>query len=191
MLILLKRFVSVVAFCILSLIGHIAFGQLADDLNSADPGDAYAKAQVRYAQACLDLARLELSVALQAESSYSTAALNRLRNNVKVADERLRVVKLPPSEVDAIPVHLRYAQEKARLVKSTYLQALANKTKNAFSETQLEQLRLRAEVAESRLALWNYPAQTLSFLDHIHWEMDRLGEAIIDLQQRQDKYESK
>lgn len=168
-------------------------GQLSEPDTDVSIKDGFAKSQIRYAQACLDLATVEYEAAMEAESSHSPAALQRLANSIKVAEEQLRVAKLPRSESDTVPVHLRYAEEKAKLAKRTYLGALERNKKRSgtYSELHLEQLRLKAEVAESRLAVWSNPAQILTYLDHIHWEIDRLGEAIIDLQQRQDRYEAR
>ncbi|HIE99484.1 MAG TPA: hypothetical protein EYG03_12055 [Planctomycetes bacterium] len=58
------------------------------------------------------------------------------------------------------------------------------------SELLIKEFRLKAEVAELRMAIWNNPeTNVLSLLDHMHWQLERVSEEVLDLQKRVDKLE--
>ncbi len=147
---------------------------------------------VRYARAYLELAEVELRLAeesnRQIPGTHPRSSIARKENHVAVAKEQLRVAELGDKNGDASQVHLRYAEERARIAKRDYQQALEMKNrKQVYSDLQLQRLRLKAEVAEFRVALWSDPDNVLSALDHVHWQVERLSEEVIDLQMQLDE----
>lgn len=110
--------------------------------------------------------------------------------NVAVAKEQLRLVKVPDG--DAIQLHLKYAQEMASAAAGDYQRAFKAKAAfdGAYSDLQIRELRLKAEVAQLRLAIWSNPGiNLLSLLDHMHWQIERVSEEVLDLQKRVEKLE--
>ena len=148
----------------------------------------------RYAEAYLELAEVQLEMLLNANRklarTYSKREINRARVNVAVAKEQLRLVTEP--EGDAIQLHLKYAQEMAGVAAADYQRALKAKAAldGAYSDLQIQELQLKSEVAQLRLAIWSNPGtNVLSLLDHMHWQIERVSEEVLDLQKRVKKLE--
>ena len=160
---------------------RILIAQESPQVQAVTSPDNFEDVQVLYAQSCLDLAKFELKSAEEIESSLSFNALERRRLAVKIAEERLRVAKLPAGENDTVSLHLRFTEEKAKKARSDYLRAVASK---AFTASQIEHMRLKAEVAKRQFAVMSNPIHLMSMLDHMHWEIDRLNEAVIALELR-------
>jgi hypothetical protein len=147
---------------------------------------SYHESQIQYAQSYLELAKLELRIAEDHKTTLSNNAAQQKRNMVKIAEEQLRVASLPIGEGDTVPVRMRYAEENAKSSRQEYLNALSStkESRFAFTDDQLERLRLKAEVARHRLSVMTNPIHLMSLLDHMHWEIDRLNEDLIMLQAR-------
>lgn len=153
--------------------------QEATHANTDSPSTQYDVAQVAYSQACLDLARFELKSAEAIQSSLSLGTLERRRLAVKVAEERLRVSTSQEAGTDTMEVRLRFAEETAKKARQDYLAALASPT---FGASQVEHLRLKSEVAKRRFQVMQNPVHLMSILDHMHWEIERLTDAVIALE---------
>lgn len=163
--------------------------QTTQDTTPEDPGTELMR---RYAEKYLKLTEVQLELRLEANRKspkvYPANEISRYRMNVEVARERLRLVTAPDS--DTIELHFKYAQEKAKVAEELYQNALKAKAKSpsAFSELKIRELQLKAEVAQLRLDIWSSPgADVLSILDHMHWQIERVSEEVLDLQRRVDK----
>lgn len=148
----------------------------------------------RYAETYLELAEVQLEKRLNANKKvpgvYSKREIDRSRMNVAVAKEQLLLVTAP--EGDAILLHAKHAQEQAIVTDADYQRALkANAVfAGTYSELLIKELRLEAEVAELRVAIWSNPkTNVLSLLDHMHWQLERVSEEVLDLQKRVNKLE--
>ncbi len=168
-------------------ISTVAFGQDP----STSMSDGYLEKQLLYAKAYRDLAKVELQVALEVRkefpAQFSQFDIQRKRNKVALAEELLRLAEIPAAERKSSAVPLKYATEKAALATSEYEAAL--KKPDEYSVLRLEQLRLTARVADLRLQLWNYPTGIGSLFEQMRWQMERLSEEIVDLQQRVEELE--
>ncbi len=185
--------------CGISLLRAISFAQQPQPSPGTQPATPASEGVigqidplVRYARAYLELAQVELQLAEQSNrevpGTHSVSFIARKENRVEVAKEQLRVALLGTIEGDASQIHLRYAEECARLAKRDYQRALEMKNrKQVYSDLQLQLLRLKAEVAEFRVALWSNPQNVLSALDHVHWQLERVSEEVVDLQLRLDE----
>ena len=55
---------------------------------------------------------------------------------------------------------------------------------------EMAELRLKSEIAKLRLEIWSHPGtNVLSLMDHMHWQLERVSEEVLDLQRRVDKLE--
>jgi hypothetical protein len=161
----------------------LPLGPLMAQVSAQAKSDAlskqYDEAQVAYSQACLDLARFELKSGEAIQSSLSIGAIERRRIAVKVAEERLKVAMSQEAESDTSQVRLRFVEESARKARQDYLRALDSKT---FSSSQIEHLRLKSEVAQRRFEVMQNPVHLMSIMDHMHWEIERLNDAVTALE---------
>ena len=163
---------------------------VARDQTSEDPTPALTR---QYAESYLKLAELQLHIRRDANRKlpnlFSTAEIERYEMNVKVAKEQLRLVI--GYRGDAIELHLNYAQGKASVAEADYQRALKAQdtlTPPIYGELQIKEFQLKAEVARLRLAVWSNPGTSvLSLLDHVHWQIERVSEEVLDLQKRVDK----
>lgn len=146
--------------------------------------ESYHADQVLYAQSYLDLAKHQLKVAEQFKTAFSAHSLEQKRNDVKIAEEQLRVASLPVGETDTAPIRLRFAEEDAKHARNDYMKAVEAQKRNkaAFTDAQVETFRLKAEVAKHRLKVMSDPVHMMSLLDHMHWEINRLNEDLSALQ---------
>lgn len=178
----MRAFLLHALVCVGTGIGLLS-GVLMAQVSAQERSDAsaiqYDEAQVAYSQACLDLARFELKSAESVKSSLSIGALERRRLAVKVAEERLKVAMSQEADRDTSKVRLRFAEETARKAKQDYLRASASTT---FSSSQIEHLRLKAEVAKRKFEIMQNPVHLMSIMDHLHWEIERLNDAVTALE---------
>lgn len=108
-----------------------------------------------------------------------TRRAERRRIAVKIAEERLKVAISEEADTDTAQVRLRFAEESAKKARHDYLRGLASKTLTA---SQVEFLRLKAEVAKRKFELMQNPVHLMSILDHMHWEIERLNDAVTALE---------
>ena len=110
--------------------------------------------------------------------------------HVAVAREQLRLATEPGG--DAIELHVTHAQSEAGIATDAYQRALkaVEADPSLYNDLQIKNFALEAEVAKLRLAVWANPGtNTLSLLDHMHWQIQRVSEELLDLQQRVDKFD--
>jgi hypothetical protein len=192
----LTKVYSLSFFAALTVVG-VLLAQTAIEERETGTHTENSNAQIRYAQAVLDLANVELLLTehlnLKLHSRVDTFDIARKRDSVLVAQEFLKVAKQRLSEGDAADINLRYAQEKALRARKQYEQVLQHgqNAADSIAHLQLERLRLRADVAELRALLWSRPENAVSFLERLHWRMDRLSEEVVVLQLRVDELEQK
>lgn len=91
----------------------------------------------------------------------------------------MKVAISEEADTDTAQVRLRFAEESAKKARHDYLRALASKTLTA---SQIEVLRLKAEVAKRKFELMQNPVHLMSILDHMHWEIERLNDAVTALE---------
>lgn len=185
-------------------IGLIVFGTLSL-LLLASQGRPQSSAEIasaehenvrqRHAAACLELAELQLKKRLEANQRmpglFPDKELHRYQVNVEVAKRHFAAVQLAE---DAVDVHLQHASEQAKLAESDLSQALATNQAEpgTYSDYEISELRLKAEIANLRLIIWSHPkTNVLSVVDHLHWQLERVSEELIELQRRVDRLELK
>lgn len=164
---------------------------------AAQPEDNPSRDRIlslQFAQANLNLAQIELQIALEDNRKVAGTVpdilIERLRMNVTVAAAQVEQA-LGPSTPGAMNVHLRYAEERARVARLDFQKAEAARKKQpeSITDLQFERLRLEANVASLRLAIWRNPIFLPSLLDQMQWQIDRLGDEIIELHKRVDRAE--
>lgn len=184
------RFFSLIA---VALLGTLCIGRtLSAQDQEGSPAKDHEILRIRHAQACLELAesRLEhrLDINNRRPGFYTEKELRRYRQDVAVAKRHLATIR----SGDAVQVHLQHARELADVAKVDYQDALevSAEKPGAMTKHQMNELRLKAEIAELRLAIWSHPeANVLSLMDHLHWQLERLSEEVLELQRRLDKVE--
>jgi hypothetical protein len=181
-----------ISLFLFSVLGFL-FAQAPQEVDEPKTRESYHAAQVRYAQSYLDLTKHELKVAEQIKQSISAHSLEQKRSDVKVAEEQLRVVSSPVGETETTPIRLRFAEEDAKHARNDYMKAVAAQKGNkaAFTDSQVETFRLKAEVAKHRLNVMSNPAHMMSLLDHMHWEINRLSEDLLALQSQVEELKEK
>jgi len=147
--------------------------------------------RVRYAEASVELAQIEVQLRQEANrrtpNTYTPSQLEHCEANVQLAKEQLRLAQQPASaDADFVSVYLLQAENRARNARQTYTDALeSNRLDPAYSALKLRRLELEAERSQLRLAMWQDPSNTL--LEHIHWELDRVSEELLALEQKVDR----
>jgi multidrug resistance efflux pump len=146
----------------------------------------------RYARAYLQLAKANLDVVLAANrhvaNTYSGVAVERLRADVKIAEELLRQT-LPSGRGDFHLVHIQSA-ESDRAIAELNLQnaiALNKRVPGAVSELELEKQRLAVEVARLSVERARDDANSKLELAHTQWELEQLREVVLELRVRVDQ----
>lgn len=179
-----------------SLVLAMAFFLLPADGQDEVAGDGPPNMMKRYAEAYLKLAEVQLERRLEANEAspglFSKRQLDRGRLNIEIAREQLRLASVPAG--DAVELHVKRAQEAATVAEADYQKALkaVKITPRAYTPLQVEEFRLKSEVAHLRLAVWGNPnVSVFSMMDHVHWQLERLSEEVIELQSRVDKLEMK
>lgn len=141
--------------------------------------------RIRYAEVKLELAKVELQLLLDANKKMpviSQPLIERKRANIRVAEELVRAARRTSESGDATQIHLVDAKEESDLAKRRYMKALELKDREVvYSDLEMKQLQLLAESAQLRLEIWNDPRQTLSLIQHMQWQIERLSEEVLDL----------
>lgn len=165
-------------------------GQLADS-RDAHPDDV----RVRYAQANLRLAEIELQIAesgnKEIPAMYSQRSIQQLRNNVAYAKEMLRY-ETGQEEKGLHAVHLQQVKNEAELAEASLAAAVsANKRlPGSFTRLEMERLRVAAEVARLALEKARDPTMTQNPLEHLQWQLDRLRSELSRLELEVDRIAS-
>jgi hypothetical protein len=115
---------------------------------------------------------------------FSQATIERLKSNVKVADEQLRQAERA-STGGTERVLLRHAQEKLRVAKIRLEATVARPLQNdPLSNLEVEHARLECELARLQLLMLKNPDYLLSTVENLYLKTEQLSEALIGLEQR-------
>jgi hypothetical protein len=177
---------STVGFAAWALFSPLAVNLRANEVEGKDVRPSDETIAVQYSRAYLRLCEIELKKALATEKkaprTVTPIVFERLRMNVNVAEAQLQET-LHPTSSGKMQLHLRYAEEQARIAAMDFAQAerISNLNPKVISDLDLERLRLTSEVARLRLALFREPAYLPSLLDQMQWQIDRLSEEILQL----------
>lgn len=153
-----------------------------------------AEVRLEYARTQLALAKVEFEEANDSNThvpgTISLVTLNRLRGNVTAAEELVALAQEYRSG-DIASTQLCYAQSKARVAELDYSLAKQQRQRSPESITRyrLERLRLTAELTRLRLEMWQEPKHIPSLIDEMQWQIDRLGEEVLDLHRRLERLE--
>ena len=158
---------------------------------AATPPDASAAhdLQVRYAQARLRLAELDLERAMAANAaskdSVGSREVQRLRTHVEMLKDQVAIAHSHPRTAarQAAAVAAEAACTDARADLEAALRA-NQRTPGTVSEINLERLRAKVELAEVRLAMCKSPDYELSLLAELEWNIEQLTDEVIDLRHR-------
>jgi hypothetical protein len=147
---------------------------------------------VKYARTRMLLAKAELLIALetnqQVPGTVAKLAIERLRSNLAVAEEQLHEAELA-SVGGQDRIRLRHAEEKIRLAKMHLENGRKLQESGMISELELDRLRLKYEFAKLHLVILKRPQHFSTLLHYLESKVDRLGEEILDLDQRLSKME--
>ncbi len=144
---------------------------------------------VRYARASLELAKIELKKLEEQNKKVPRVVpaiiVERAKMNVKVAEAQVEQA-IGPSAGGTANVHIRYAEERVKVAELEFEKAKEARRRNpdAVIELEVERLRLVAETARLRLAMWRDPVYLPSLLDQMQWELDRVSEEVVELNKR-------
>lgn len=157
--------------------------------------DGQDKIRERHAALCLELAEIQLEKRLELNRRmpdlFTEEELRRYRMNVNVAKRHLVAVH---RDGDALEIHLQHAREQADVAQAKYRDAMkaVEKMPNVYSKYEMAEFRLQAEIAKLRMEIFEHPENNvLSMMDHVHWQLERVSEEVLELQRRIDKLEAK
>lgn len=146
-----------------------------------------ASVHLRYAESRLELARLDLEKArrqnTEAGSAQVPAAdLRRLEVRVAALEEVVDAERKTPDggRLDGQVARARAALEVVR-DDLARLERLHAAMPNAVPEIDLRRQRVRVEIAELRLALWQDPEHRLSAIEQMQIQIDQLTDQLADL----------
>ncbi len=149
--------------------------------------EAKESVSVRYARAYLKLAVMDLRQAVDANRkfarTYSAGFIERLRQNVGIAEEQLRQA-LKGDEGRLHEVHLRQTEAAVTIAELELQQTLAisERVPAAVREGELERLQIAAEMARLDLLQAREPASFESALPHLQWQLEQLRKEVLRLQ---------
>lgn len=159
----------------------------AGDLRTLD--DPVHDAQVRYAEARLRLAELDLerasAVNERAHDAIGERELGRLRTHVATLQRHVAIAREHPrtaarqasiAAAEAACADARGDLEAAERVN--------DRTAGSVSEINVRRLRARVELADARLELCRNPDYELSLLAELEWNIEQLTADVIDLRHR-------
>jgi len=145
--------------------------------------------QVRYAQARLRLAELDLerAIAANAASAHSVGdrEVQRLRTHVEMLKHQVEIARSHPRTAarQAATVAAEAACTDARADLDAALRA-NERTPGTVTGINVERLRAKLELAEVRLAMCKSPDYELSLLAELEWNIEQLTDEVIDLRHR-------
>jgi hypothetical protein len=145
--------------------------------------------QVRYAQARLRLAELDLERAIAASAaakdSVGSREVQRLRTHVDMLRHQVDIARSHPRTAarQAATAAAEAACTDARADLEAALRA-NQRTPFTVSDINVERLRAKVELAEVRLAMCKSPDYELSLLAEMEWNIEQLTDEVIDLRHR-------
>jgi SMC interacting uncharacterized protein involved in chromosome segregation len=121
---------------------------------------------------------------------FSTTYINRLRELVTVADDRLNAIK---SGAAAGDIRLIRAQIGLNIAEKSLQRALdANReSPGAMSETSVERLRLHRDLAQVNLDRTKIAAASPNPMLDMQWQVDRLQDTVWELRTSIDNITSR
>lgn len=151
------------------------------------PLDASSAIHVRYAEARLDLARLDLERAIEADESaggrgVSETDLRRLRARIRVLESQLEATRAAPhgNGIESQKARARIAAEVAEEdLRSA--EEIRERMPAAFPEIDLRRARKRVEIARLRVDLLEDPENVPSLIDQMQLQIDQLTDHVLDL----------
>jgi hypothetical protein len=180
-------------FCIAAIVGIglpalvIAQGPQKDPTNQPGPNDSLS---VRYARAFVSLTQLEWQRALDTNKrvpgTYSTESIAALHRSVAFAQALLdQSLAKSEGQKDPKTTIMSFTEARAKAAEADYQRAVefSNRSQFASDKTELERLRLIAEITKLRVEQsktldTNSPAAVLQ------WEVDQLREDVLLLSQQ-------
>ncbi len=159
----------------------------------ATPATAAApnELQVRYAQARLRLAELDLERAVAANAASTNSIgdreVQRLRTHVEMLKHQVEIARSHPRT--AARQAAAAAAEAACTDTRADLEAALRANQRApgtVSDINVERLRAKVELADVRLAMCKSPDYELSLLAELEWNIEQLTDEVIDLRHRVD-----
>ena len=145
--------------------------------------------EARYARTSLRRATLQLEQALEENRRmpglYSDPLIERLRQNVQVAEQQLEHA-LRPEKVDRHEVHVRSAEAALRMAESElrHAEELRRRLPRSYTDNDLERFRLSVEIARLRLERARDPETFASPQAHLQWQVEDLRQELLDLRLR-------
>lgn len=150
--------------------------------------------EVRYAKVFDDLARVNLKSAEELNqripNMFSTTYINRLRELVTVADDRLEALQ---SGAPLGNVRMIRAQVDVNVAEKNLQRALdANKkSPGAMTDASIERLRLHRDLMQVNLDRAKLAAESPSPLVDMQWQLDRLQDSVWELRTSIDNITSR
>lgn len=147
--------------------------------------------QVRYAEARLRLAELDLEQAIsvneQAHGAIGDREMHRLRTHVAMLKRQVEIAREHPRTA-ARHASIAAAEAACADARGDLDAALrANqRTPGAVSDINVARLRAKVDVAEIRTALCASPEYELSLLAELEWNIEQLTDEVIDLRHRME-----
>ncbi len=148
--------------------------------------------RIRYAQAALHLAEVELQIALTGNKRitnlYTARTVQRLQNNVAHAQEMLRY-ESERGEVGLHKLHLRESEAELEVAELELASVLAvNRLQPGFvNSLEIERLRAAKEVARLALEKAREPAAIQTPMVHVQYQLDRMRSELSHLHMLIDK----
>lgn len=182
--------------CAIAVLSALLMAQWAFPQNAEPPPETgKSPVAIEYARACLALAEVELdraqSLNQRVPNIVPRVRLEWLKRNVEFARGQVRVAQTYGSE-STVPVQLAFCETAAKNASERY--RLAVKTRvhdsNAISALELESLRLKAKTTNLRLRMWKERSYLPSLVDQMQWQIDRMTEQIVELNDRLAALES-
>lgn len=147
--------------------------------------------RVRYAEARLRLAELDLERAIAANDRVHDAIgdreLQRLRTHVTMLQRHVEIAREHPRTA-ARQANITAAEAACVEARGDLDAALRanHRTPGSVSDINIARLRAKVDVAELRVALCKSPDYELSLLAEMEWNIEQLTDEVIDLRHHID-----
>lgn len=161
----------------------------ATAVRGAEPaaGDASALLHLRYAEARLKLARLDLERARAADAQagarvVSETDLRRLEARIRVLEGQVEVNRAVPHG-NGIHAQIARARAAAEVAEEDLRQArdLHERQPKAINPIDLDRYAARVEIAKLRVELLEDPENVPSIIDQMQLQLDQLTDHVLDL----------
>ncbi len=149
------------------------------------PVDPSAELHVRYAEARLKLARLDLERAEVVDDragggGVSETDMRRLRARVRMLESLVGATRSNPHG-NGLDGHLARARVAVEIATEDLESAERTASTGAMDRIMVERYRTRLEIAELRLALLEDPTNVPSPFDQMQLQIDQLTDHVLDL----------